>query len=82
MFNVIITWEEVEGKMPEFSFIEQGTATCPYCGMLNGVKGDIHTMNVGLCDNELGGCDKYFAFRLSKTIVAVARKIDGEEETE
>ena len=65
--------------MAEIKLKEQGQVKCPYCGLEQDVAGELYGMNVGLCYVDEGGCDKYFAYDVSKKVTITPFKIDGQE---
>ncbi len=58
---------------------ERVEVKCPYCGAQVPERGDAFAMNIGLCYPEDGGCDKYFAFKIEKTVNVRTHKIEGQE---
>ena len=54
--------------------------TCPYCGLVQRVSGSIYGVEAHCCDVNEGGCDRYFAFAITKTIQVDVFEIKGQRE--
>ena len=59
---------------------EFGSVTCPYCGLAQRVGGSTYSMEAHCCDVNEGGCDRYFAFAITKIVRIEAFEIEGQAE--
>lgn len=53
--------------------------TCPYCNFEGPQSFVEYGPNIGLCDGEEGGCNKYFVYEFTVKVSADSWKIEGKE---